>query len=130
MAPIFCMASGRCTPPSFMLAHPPFRLLKGRFLSSPPPHHHHFTSLLTPNGAAPQSQACKPLSPLAFNDVWLWAHEDPVLHTLVVGAARPSDFDEHVLGEYSHTAGGQGGGVHDHERLRTVEGMERLDGLG
>lgn len=28
--------------------------------------------------------------------MWLWAQRDPAIHTLVVGAARPSDFDEHV----------------------------------
>lgn len=28
--------------------------------------------------------------------MWLWAQRDPHIHTLVVGAARPSDFDQHV----------------------------------
>lgn len=28
--------------------------------------------------------------------MWLWAQRDPAIHTLVVGAARPSDFDDHV----------------------------------
>jgi len=43
---------------------------------------------------------CLPLTPIAFNNLWLWQHEQkdgsPAIHTLVVGAARPSDFDEHV----------------------------------
>ena len=37
---------------------------------------------------------CAPLSPLAFNDLWCLNH--PQIHTLSVGAARPSDFDAHV----------------------------------
>jgi predicted aldo/keto reductase-like oxidoreductase len=37
---------------------------------------------------------CAPLAPLAFNDLWCLAH--PQLHTLSLGAARPSDFDAHV----------------------------------
>lgn len=37
---------------------------------------------------------CAPLSPLVFNDLWCLAH--PEIHTLSVGAARPSDFDEHL----------------------------------
>jgi uncharacterized protein len=37
---------------------------------------------------------CAPLSPLAFNDLWCLGH--PEIHTLSLGAARPSDFDEHI----------------------------------
>ncbi len=37
---------------------------------------------------------CAPLSPIAFNDLYCLAR--PEIHTLSVGAARPSDFDEHV----------------------------------
>ncbi len=37
---------------------------------------------------------CLPLTPIAYNNLWLWGHSQ--IHTLVVGAARPSDFDEHV----------------------------------
>lgn len=37
---------------------------------------------------------CRPLTPMKFNDVWTLASA-PV-HTLSIGAARPSDFDEHV----------------------------------
>ena len=37
---------------------------------------------------------CAPLPPLAFNDLWCLSHPD--IHTLSVGAARPSDFDAHV----------------------------------
>lgn len=42
------------------------------------------------------ARACDPFSPIVFNDLWLWTHADPPIHTLVVGAARPTDFDEHV----------------------------------
>ncbi len=35
-----------------------------------------------------------PLSPMVFNDAWCLSH--PQIHTLSVGAARPTDFDEHV----------------------------------
>jgi uncharacterized protein len=37
---------------------------------------------------------CAPLAPLAFNDLWCLSH--PEIHTLSLGAARPSDFDAHV----------------------------------
>jgi predicted aldo/keto reductase-like oxidoreductase len=37
---------------------------------------------------------CAPLSPMAFNDLFCLAHDG--VHTLSLGAARPSDFDEHV----------------------------------
>jgi predicted aldo/keto reductase-like oxidoreductase len=40
------------------------------------------------------ADACAPLSPIEFNNLWLL--QDPDIHTLVVGAAFPSDFDEHV----------------------------------
>lgn len=37
---------------------------------------------------------CQPLTPMAFND--LYCLRDPKVHTLSIGAARPSDFVEHV----------------------------------
>lgn len=37
---------------------------------------------------------CAPLSPMAFND--LFCLRDPGTHTLSIGVAKPSDFDEHV----------------------------------
>lgn len=37
---------------------------------------------------------CEPLSPMVFNDLWCLANPD--IHTLSLGAARPSDFDEHL----------------------------------
>ncbi len=40
------------------------------------------------------ARLCAPLSPMAFNN--LFCLRDPRVHTLSVGAARPSDFDEHV----------------------------------
>lgn len=39
-------------------------------------------------------ELCAPLSPIVFNDLYCLAR--PEVHTLSVGAARPSDFDEHV----------------------------------
>jgi predicted aldo/keto reductase-like oxidoreductase len=49
-------------------------------------------------------ELCAPLSPIAFNDLYCLAR--PEVHTLSVGAARPSDFDEHVasLSHYDHAA--------------------------
>lgn len=38
---------------------------------------------------------CEPLSPIVFND--LFCLSQPQVHTLSVGAARPTDFDEHLL---------------------------------
>ncbi len=40
------------------------------------------------------SGLCEPFSPIVFND--LWCLTDPEVHTISVGAARPSDFDEHL----------------------------------
>ncbi len=37
---------------------------------------------------------CRPLSPIQFNDLYCLAR--PQVHTLSIGAARPSDFDEHL----------------------------------
>ena len=37
---------------------------------------------------------CAPLSPMIFNDLYCLAR--PEVHTLSCGAARPSDFDEHI----------------------------------
>jgi hypothetical protein len=37
---------------------------------------------------------CEPLSPMVFNDLWCLAN--PYVHTLSLGAARPTDFDEHL----------------------------------
>jgi len=50
-------------------------------------------------------ELCAPLSPIQFNDLYCLA--DPRVHTLSVGAARPSDFDEHVaaLAHYDAAAG-------------------------
>ena len=45
---------------------------------------------------APQklTELCAPLSPMVFND--LFCLQNPAVHTLSLGAARPSDFDEHL----------------------------------
>lgn len=37
---------------------------------------------------------CEPLSPMVFNDLFCLSH--PQVHTLSLGASRPSDFDEHL----------------------------------
>jgi predicted aldo/keto reductase-like oxidoreductase len=37
---------------------------------------------------------CQPLSPMVFNDLFCLSH--PQVHTLSIGAAKPSDFDEHL----------------------------------
>jgi uncharacterized protein len=37
---------------------------------------------------------CSPLSPMVFNDLFCLSH--PQVHTLSIGAAKPSDFEEHL----------------------------------
>jgi predicted aldo/keto reductase-like oxidoreductase len=39
-------------------------------------------------------ELCQPFTPMQFND--LYCLSDPAVHTLSIGAARPSDFTEHV----------------------------------
>ncbi len=39
---------------------------------------------------------CEPLTPMQFNDLFCLSRD--AVHTLSLGAARPSDFDEHVQG--------------------------------
>ena len=39
-------------------------------------------------------ELCQPLSPIAFNNLYCLSR--PEVHTLSVGAAKPSDFDEHI----------------------------------
>jgi len=50
------------------------------------------------------TELCAPLSPMIFNDLYCLAR--PQVHTLSIGAARPSDFDEHIkaLEHYEHAA--------------------------
>ncbi len=40
------------------------------------------------------ARLCEPLSPMVFNDLFCLSH--PEVHTLSLGAARPTDFDEHL----------------------------------
>ena len=47
---------------------------------------------------------------MAFNDLWCLAH--PEIHTLSIGAARPSDFDEHVAALRRLPRGGGAGAAH------------------
>lgn len=37
---------------------------------------------------------CQPLSPMVFNDLFCLSH--PQVHTLSIGASKPTDFDEHL----------------------------------
>ncbi|HLO88265.1 MAG TPA: aldo/keto reductase [Nostocaceae cyanobacterium] len=39
-------------------------------------------------------ELCKPLSPIVFNNLFCLSH--PQVHTLSIGASRPTDFDEHI----------------------------------
>lgn len=39
-------------------------------------------------------ELCSPLSPMVFNDLFCLSH--PQVHTLSVGASKPTDFDEHL----------------------------------
>ncbi|MEN9566612.1 MAG: hypothetical protein RLZZ69_1808 [Cyanobacteriota bacterium] len=39
-------------------------------------------------------ELCQPLSPIVFNNLFCLSH--PQVHTLSLGAAKPSDFDEHL----------------------------------
>ena len=47
---------------------------------------------------APDSlrELCHPLTPMQFNDLWCLSR--PEVHTLSLGAAKPSDYDEHLEG--------------------------------
>ena len=47
---------------------------------------------------------CAPLPPMQWNDLWCLAR--PEIHTLSLGAAKPSDFDEHIaaLAHYDRAA--------------------------
>lgn len=40
------------------------------------------------------TELCRPLTPMQFNDLYCLAR--PQMHTLSCGAAKPSDFDEHI----------------------------------
>jgi len=55
---------------------------------------------------------CAPLTPMQFNDLYCLAR--PEVHTLSLGAAKPSDFDEHIEGL-----------VHYHTAATTVSPIER-----
>ncbi len=49
------------------------------------------------------AELCAPLSPMQFNDLYCLAR--PEVHTLSCGAAKPSDFDEHIAAlEFYDTA--------------------------
>ena len=46
------------------------------------------------NPPAKLVELCQPLSPMVFNDLFCLSHSE--VHTLSLGAAKPSDFDEHL----------------------------------
>ncbi len=46
------------------------------------------------NRPTKMAELCAPLSPMQFNDLYCLAR--PEVHTLSCGAARPTDFDEHI----------------------------------
>ena len=46
------------------------------------------------NPPAKLVKLCQPLSPMVFNDLFCLSHLE--VHTLSLGAAKPSDFDEHL----------------------------------
>ena len=50
------------------------------------------------------TELCAPLPPMQWNDLWCLAR--PAVHTLSLGAAKPSDFDEHIasLAHYERAA--------------------------
>ena len=47
-------------------------------------------------------ELCRPLSPMAFNILYCLAR--PEVHTLSIGASRPTDYDEHVKALSNHDA--------------------------
>ncbi len=66
---------------------------------------------------------CAPLTPMQFNDLYCLAR--PEIHTLSLGAARPSDFDEHIAGlEHYERAADVAGPV----ELRLKAEMEKVLG--
>ena len=66
---------------------------------------------------------CAPLTPMQFNDLYCLAR--PEVHTLSLGAAKPSDFDEHIAGLQHYEQAAQAVESID-RRLR--EEMERVLG--
>jgi predicted aldo/keto reductase-like oxidoreductase len=68
-------------------------------------------------------ELCAPLAPLAFNNAWTLSQ--PGVHTLSIGAARPSDFDAHVA---SLAAVEQGAGLVAPVAARLAAELERVLG--
>ena len=46
------------------------------------------------------AELCKPLTPMQWNDLYCLAR--PEVHTLSIGASKPSDFDEHIAAVSNH----------------------------
>lgn len=72
--------------PAIVAAH---KLDLGVFIISP---NDKGGKLQEPSGK--MSELCAPLTPMQFNDLYCLAR--PQIHTLSCGAAKPTDFDEHV----------------------------------
>jgi len=71
---------------------------------------------------------CRPLTPMQFNDLFCLAR--PEVHTLSIGAARPSDFDDHIAAlEHYDRAAEVAGPIAERLRaeLRRVLGADWLD---
>ena len=71
---------------------------------------------------------CAPLTPIAFNNLFCFSH--PEIHTLSIGAARPSDFDEHMasLAHYSEASTYVGPVLQRlNERLTEYHGLEWMN---
>ncbi len=52
------------------------------------------------NPTQKMAKLCAPLTPMQWNDLYCLAR--PEVHTLSIGAAKPSDFDEHVAAVSNH----------------------------
>lgn len=52
------------------------------------------------NPTEQMTELCRPLSPMQWND--LYCLSEPAVHTLSIGAAKPSDFDEHIKAVTEH----------------------------
>lgn len=74
-------------------------------------------------------EACRPLSPMHFNDLYCLSR--PEIHTLSIGASRPSDFDEHVAAlDHYECAGEVAGPIANKLRAELIRvlGEEWLNG--
>ena len=74
-------------------------------------------------------ELCRPLTPMQFNDLFCLAR--PEIHTLSLGVARPSDFDQHIAAlEFYDRAAELSAPIADRLRqeLRAVLGADWFEG--